>query len=66
MKIKWLRGDNYVNIPDSIMFYRPFSDCHLSINKVSSQSRLYFPRYAWTGTHYANNNWLRADNTVNI
>ena len=44
---KWLRGDNYVNIQGRIMalVHCPFPDCHLSINQVSFQFLLYFPRY---------------------
>ena len=44
---KWLRGDNYVNIRDTIMFvcYCPSSNCHLPINQVLFQSPLYFPMY---------------------
>jgi len=43
----YLRGDNSVNIQGRIMvlIHCPSSYCYLSINQVSFQSRLYFPRY---------------------
>jgi len=44
---KWLRGDNTVNIQGMSMVLMdcPSSHCHLSLNQVSFQSLLYFPRY---------------------
>jgi len=43
---KWLSGDNSVNKQGKIMVlvHCLFSHCHLSINRVSFQSLLNFPR----------------------
>ena len=64
---KWLRGDNTVNIQSRIMVlvHSTFFHCHLSINQVSFQSLLYFPRYG-PDTHPLWKNCLRGDKTVNI
>jgi len=47
MKKKWLWGDNTVNIQGMIMVivHGPSSHWILSINQVSFQSLVYFPRY---------------------
>ena len=43
----WLWGNNSVNIQERIivLVHCPFSHCHISINQVSFQYLLYFPRY---------------------
>ena len=65
MKNKCLWGDSSVNIQGRIMVlvHCPSPHCHLSINQVSIQSLLYFPRYRRTGNHYEK--WLRGDNSIN-
>jgi len=45
--VKWLWGDNSINIQGRIMaiVHCPSFHCHLSLNQVSSQSLLYFQRH---------------------
>ena len=64
---KWLRGDNSINIQGRIMVlvHCPSPHCHLSINQVSLQSNLYFPRYG-LDRHAWWKKWLRGDNSINI
>ena len=63
----YLRGDNSVNIQGRIMvlIHCPSSNCHLSINQVSFQSRLYFPRYGPDRQQLWKKK-LRVNNSVNI
>ena len=42
---EWLRGDNLIHIQGNIIVLVHFTSSHLSINQVSFQSMLYFPRY---------------------
>ena len=59
----WLREDNSVNIQGRIMVLRhcPFIHHHLSINQVSFQFLLYFPRYDLDRQQLWK--WLRWDNS---
>ena len=67
MKNEWLRGNNYLNIQCRIMIivHCTSSNCHLSINQVSFQSSLYFPRYGRC-RHPYKTKWLSRDKSVNI
>jgi len=55
---KWLMGDNSVIYRVMVLVH-----CHLSINQVSFQSLLYFPRY---GTDIMKNKRLWGDNSINM
>ena len=65
---KWLRGCNSVNKQGRIMLCVPCpsAHCHLSINQVSFQSLLYFPRYGLDRHQLWKTKWLWGDNPVDI
>ena len=58
MKIKWLKGDNYVNIQPIGQYY---SLCVLPLNFTPFCT---FQDMTRTGNHYEK--WLWGDNTINI
>ena len=57
----WLREHNSINIQGRIivLVHCHSSHCHLSINQVSFQTRLYFPRYGPAGIMYEKKNGER-------
>ena len=48
-----------------VIVYCTSPHCHLSVNQVSFQSLLYFPRYGSDRHSLWKNKWLSGDNSVN-